>query len=180
MRRRKTTRGRLPRSWACIWKGHLLIRRDGEYIHRSPLRHLQLKCWNNFALLRMIGEDCDVAPEIPGDLQLIARAVADGWWWPSDTPMRMMIRRAPRSGGGAARGARLQCDAAVYASRSRRHQRDYDRQDATAEIIADGVQCGGAGHSGVTVDEGIRHGVAGERRHRCNRDARRKLSLGQF
>ena len=79
MKRRKKTRGRLPRSWACIWKGHLLIRRDGECIRPESVATPSIEMLEQFrAAADGLVKIVTVAPEIPGALQLIARAVADG------------------------------------------------------------------------------------------------------
>ncbi len=122
-----------------------------------------------------------VAPEIPGALQLIARAVADGLVVAVGHTDADYDQARAAFKAGARHAVHVYNAMRPFTHRDPgRDQRDYDGHRSDCGNHCGWRARGWAGDSGAGGDQGIRHGAAGERRDVCHRDARRKIPLGKF
>ena len=127
---------------------------------------------------RRAGQILTVAPELPGALELIrgCRRPMASWSPSGHTDADYEQARAAIQAG--ARHA-----VHVYNAMRPFTHRDpgvigaiLTDPEVTAEIIADGVHVAGPAIQVLLGHQGIRYGAAGERRHRRDGNARRKLS----
>ena len=122
-----------------------------------------------------------LAPELPGALELIAAAVA------AKIVAAIGHTDADYDQARAAIHAGARHAVHMYNAMRPFSHRDpgvvgaiLTDPEVTAEVIADRRSRGRAGDSGADRDEGIRHGSAGERRHRRHGHAGRQIPAGKF
>ena len=171
-----------PKLWESIWKGRSSIKARRGVHPADSIAQPSIEMLEKFrAAADGLVKIVTVAPEIPGALELIAKAVADG------LVVAMGHTDADYDQARAAIKAGARHAVHVYNAMRPFTHRDpgvisaiLTDTEVTAEIIADGVHVAGPAIQVLRGDQGIRHGAAGERRHVCHRDARRKLPPGKF